>query len=198
MLTVASPYSGILSITTGSGLTVTVATQLLAGTYTISSTLANSLKLQGDLEEQRSGNIGNYWIEFNGGNAQTVENTAGLTVSLSNVRINKSGGTLTFANDLIVQRSFTYTGTGGDVDLSDVTVRFETGAGAVINSGLLHFGDVVVDKAAASVNFQGGSIVDGNFTVEDTYTGVLSGTVELAGDDQVLTCRARRTARARP
>ena len=44
----------------------------------------------------------------------------------------------------------------------------------------------MVDKAAASVNFQGGSIVDGDFTITTSTTGVLSGTVELAGDDQVL------------
>ena len=130
-------------------------------------------------------------VSFTGSSDADVD-AASLT--FRNVEIAKSGGTLTFLDDLSVQRNFTYI--SGTVDLSAVTVRFVGPVNSVVSSGALHFGDVVVDKPAPfAVNFQGVSIVDGDFTVEDTHTGRIDGTVELAG---TWTCRARRTARARP
>ena len=80
-------------------------------------------------------------FRFTGAWDQTAQNSVPRSPLLvPSIAIAKSGGTLEFLDDLSVLRSFTYT--GGTVDLSDVTVRFEGGGSATINSGSLHFGDV--------------------------------------------------------
>ena len=118
-------------------------------------TMSNSTDIDGGVISM-AGNItttdtavtGNSAFTVDGNNVQTIDGS-GISAALPNLTINKSGGSLTFLNDISFNQNFTYTAGVVDTTTNNVTIQFGlTGSNSTstINSGTMQFNHVILNK----------------------------------------------------
>ncbi|HED40350.1 MAG TPA: hypothetical protein ENJ13_07975, partial [Chromatiales bacterium] len=125
-------------------------TILLAGNITTSDTLVT----------------GNSAFTIDGGNTQTIDGS-GANAALPNLTINKSGGSLTFLNDISINSNLTYTAGSVDTTTNNVTIQFGlTGINSTtfINSSTLQFNHVTFNKTN-NLDVSGTMDINGNLTI---------------------------------
>ena len=119
---------------------------------------------------------------LNGAGAQTV-GASGGSGKLPKVTINKSSGTLTLQDTLVVYAGWTWT--AGTVDAGTSTVQFYASAGngvaMTVNAGAMSFNNVTVDMAVWNLTIAGNMTVTGNFTIT-SVDSVSGGTIVVGGN----------------
>lgn len=119
-------------------------------------------------------------FEFIGSNNQTVTGTTLSTGILPRIKVNKTGGTLTFDNDFACT-GWEFLASGGGVnnfDTDNIDVRMEFGNPMDIKSTTaVNFNDLYVKDthASAEVSVEGTVVVKGTFYGEECTLGQVSG-----------------------
>ncbi len=123
----------------------------------------STLTLQGDFI-RTGGNFddGTSTVSFTGGQNQNL--TSGTT-AFFHVTINKSGGTLTLADNLRVDGS--WTNSGGTFNAGTSTVTFGASAARTIHSASQSFGNVVFNNTAGSWTLQDAMQISGALTMSN-------------------------------
>lgn len=171
----------------GSSKTVTIGKMVVNGNLMVSvlgTANGGDIEVKGDVLTSNNGYgnaSGTSNILINGTGNQTLKATKPNSRILG-IKIAKTGGLLTIADDNVINvtGNWTYTGNGSDVDAADSTIKF-IGGDKRIQAGDMKFGNVIV--AIGSANKM--SIVDAvDDAVDALYTGTYtktSGTIIKGG-----------------
>ena len=115
-------------------------------------------------------------IILDGSGDQTIGANGGLG-EVHDLTINKTSGTVTFADHIQISGDLTHT--AGTVDTATSTIEFQ-GSDTSIDSSNIDFNNVIID-AGGTTNFVGGLNVEGDLTIESAGT-LSGGDIHVAGD----------------
>ncbi|TPW15172.1 MAG: hypothetical protein FD130_1251, partial [Halothiobacillaceae bacterium] len=119
---------------------------------------------------------------LNGTGSQTI-GASGGSGRLPNVRIDKTSGTLTLQDTLVVRAS-SWVWVQGTVDAGTSTVNFccsSNGVSLAVDSGSMAFNNVGIDRGAWTTTITGTMTVAGNFTLTSVGT-INGGTITVGGN----------------
>ncbi|MCF8307458.1 MAG: T9SS type A sorting domain-containing protein [Bacteroidales bacterium] len=139
---------------------------------TLSNTIGGDMQLEGDYQSDGTVNFNNRAIFFEGGNAQSVTG-ANDPINFDYLYIAKSGGTVTFNQNVLVNDE--YDQSGGDAEISSTTT-LEIGASAIADVGtgttLTTNGNLTIKSDASST---GSLIVKGTLSGNATAQRYIAG-----------------------
>jgi uncharacterized delta-60 repeat protein len=161
--------------------------------------ISGTMDIEGDLTIQSVGHLNNGTISvardvytaetnlsgttiilFDGNTDQTVNSTAASgTGQLTSISINKPSGTLIIQDDISIVGNWTYT--AGTVDISTSLITFAGNNSVAIDSGVMAFGDVSIDKGPWNISVLNTMDIDGDLTIQ-SVGAMFNGTVAVAGD----------------
>ncbi len=149
--------------------TITNSDRIYTGTITVA----------GDVQTTDASIFGDGLIEMDGSGAQTLDANGG-SGAIPGLKINKSAGTLTLADTIIIDGTGNWTYVSGTVDAGTSTVAFKDAA--TIDAGSTSFNDVEFSMGGTQVVTVTGTMdIDGDLTITQLRE-INTGTLTVAGD----------------
>ena len=152
-------------------LSVTSANNISGGTIAVAGNVTTT-----------DGNVGGSNVVLFDGNGAQLLSASGGTGSLPGVDINKSAGTLTIQDTIvIIGANNGWTHTAGTVDAGTSTVFFGTG-GKTANASGMSFNNVAIGVGSNIMTVTGSLDVDGNLVISDVNSIDGGGAITVAGN----------------
>jgi len=118
-------------------------------------------------------------IKMDGGNNQFLGGTAAPFGQFPEIEIDKSGGTLTLRNTILVRDDWIYT--AGTVDPGTSTVQFSGGGNKTVDVGSTSFNNLILDMGGSRLTVNNTVDVIGDFTI-NRVGNINSGTIAVNGN----------------